>query len=150
MVQLKSRYDRQSVNQYILVSSRRGIRGVPSEGISIWHQEVYIKAIFLCYHWEGCFFKQVVFTNDKFKVSLRLTVRLCVDHPCGTCYQILFPVGMLLSEISGLVSVERPLWWEDGSVMLPRKCSQQTLPTSAICGRFPHTQNETGASWTLN
>jgi hypothetical protein len=39
------------------------------------------------------------------------------EHPCGTCDQILFPVGMLLSEICGLVSVGRPLWREDGSAI---------------------------------
>jgi hypothetical protein len=31
--------------------------------------------------------------------------------------QILLPVGMLLSETCGLVSVERPLWREDGSAI---------------------------------
>jgi hypothetical protein len=43
------------------------------------------------------------------EVTLRLTVgqSVCLDieHPCGTCDQILNPVGMLLSEICGLVSV---------------------------------------------
>jgi hypothetical protein len=34
---------------------------------------------------------------------------LGIEHPCGTCDQVLFPVGMLLSEICGLVSVGRPL-----------------------------------------
>jgi cytidine deaminase len=32
-----------------------------------------------------------------------------IEHPCGTCYQILLPVGMLLSEICSLVSMGRPL-----------------------------------------
>jgi hypothetical protein len=53
------------------------------------------------------------------KVTLWLTVSqsvwLGIEHPCGICDQILLPVGMLLSEICGLVSVGRPLWWEDGS-----------------------------------
>jgi hypothetical protein len=44
-----------------------------------------------------------------FKVTLQLTVRqsvcLGIEHPCGTCDQILLPIGMLLSEICGLVSV---------------------------------------------
>jgi hypothetical protein len=44
------------------------------------------------------------------------SVCLGIEHPCGTCDQILLPVGMLLSEICGLVSVGRPLWREDGSV----------------------------------
>jgi hypothetical protein len=37
------------------------------------------------------------------EVTLRLTVNqsvcLGIEHPCGTCDQILLPVGMLLSEI---------------------------------------------------
>jgi hypothetical protein len=35
----------------------------------------------------------------------------------GTCDQILLPVGILLSESCGLVSVGRPLWREDGSAI---------------------------------
>jgi hypothetical protein len=42
---------------------------------------------------------------------------LGIEHPCGTCDQILLPVGMLLSGIRGLVSVGRPLWREDGSAV---------------------------------
>jgi hypothetical protein len=45
------------------------------------------------------------------EVTLRLTVSqsvcLGIEHPCGTCDHILLPVGMLLSEICGLVSVGR-------------------------------------------
>jgi hypothetical protein len=59
----------------------------------------------------------------RFRVTLRLTVDqtvcLGIEHPCGTCDQILLPVGMLLSEICGLGSVGHPLWWEDG----PAICS---------------------------
>jgi hypothetical protein len=47
------------------------------------------------------------------EVTLRLTVWLGVEHPCGTCNQILLPVGMLLSESCGFVSVGR----EDGSAV---------------------------------
>jgi hypothetical protein len=43
------------------------------------------------------------FTTDSQSVCLG------IEHPCGTCDQILLPVGMLLSEICGLVSVGRPL-----------------------------------------
>jgi hypothetical protein len=47
------------------------------------------------------------------EVTLRLTVSqsvsLGIEHPCGTCDQILLPVGMLLSEICDLPSVGRPL-----------------------------------------
>jgi hypothetical protein len=35
----------------------------------------------------------------------------------GACDQILFPFGMLLSEICGLISARRPLWREDGSTI---------------------------------
>jgi hypothetical protein len=45
------------------------------------------------------------------------SVCLGIEHPCGTCDQILFPVGLLLSEICGLVSMGRPLWREDGSAI---------------------------------
>jgi hypothetical protein len=41
------------------------------------------------------------FTTDGQSVSLG------IEHPCGTCDQILLPVGMLLSEICCLVSVGR-------------------------------------------
>jgi hypothetical protein len=47
------------------------------------------------------------------EVSLRLTVSqsvcLGIEHPCGTCDQILLPAGVLLSEICGLISVRHPL-----------------------------------------
>jgi hypothetical protein len=43
------------------------------------------------------------------------SVCLGIEHPCGTCDQILLPVWMLLYEIWGLVSVRRPLWREDRS-----------------------------------
>jgi hypothetical protein len=42
---------------------------------------------------------------------------LGVEYPCGTCDQILLPVGMLLSEICSLVSVGCPLWREDMSAI---------------------------------
>jgi hypothetical protein len=51
------------------------------------------------------------------EATLRLTVSLGIEHPCGTCDQILFPVGMFLSEICGLVSIGRSLWREDGSAI---------------------------------
>jgi hypothetical protein len=55
------------------------------------------------------------------EVTLRLTVSqsvcLGIEHPFGACDQILLPVGMLLSEIWGLVSVGSPLWREDGSAI---------------------------------
>jgi hypothetical protein len=46
------------------------------------------------------------------EVTLRLTISqsvcLGIEYPCGISDQILFPVGMLLSEICGLVSIGRP------------------------------------------
>jgi hypothetical protein len=43
------------------------------------------------------------FTTDSQSVCLG------IEHPRGTCDQILLPVRMLLSEICGLVSIGRPL-----------------------------------------
>jgi hypothetical protein len=51
------------------------------------------------------------FTTDSQSVCLG------IEHPCGTCDQILLPVGMLLSEICCLVTVGRPLWREDESAI---------------------------------
>jgi hypothetical protein len=49
---------------------------------------------------------------SKVEVTLLLTVSqsvcLGIEHRCGTCDQILLPVGRLLSEICGLVSVGVP------------------------------------------
>jgi hypothetical protein len=47
------------------------------------------------------------FTTDSQSVSQ--SVCLGIEHLCGTCEQILLPVGMLLSKICGLVSIGRPL-----------------------------------------
>jgi hypothetical protein len=52
-----------------------------------------------------------------FSQSVSQSVCLGIEHPCGTCDQILLPVGMFLSEICCLVSVGRPLWREDGSAI---------------------------------
>jgi hypothetical protein len=43
------------------------------------------------------------FTTDSQSVCLG------IEYPGGNCDQLLFPVGMLLSEICGLVSIGRPL-----------------------------------------
>jgi hypothetical protein len=55
------------------------------------------------------------------QVTLRLTVSqsvcLGIEYPCGTCDQILLPLGVLVSEICGLISVRRPLWREDRSAI---------------------------------
>jgi hypothetical protein len=51
------------------------------------------------------------FTADGRSVSQSVSQSVClgIEHPSGTCNQILLPVGMLLSEICGLVSVGCPL-----------------------------------------
>jgi hypothetical protein len=61
-------------------------------------------------------------TSPKSKSNSKLlygwqSVCLGIEYPCGTCDQILFPVGMLLFEICGLVSMGHPLWREDGSAI---------------------------------
>jgi hypothetical protein len=76
------------------------------------------------------------------EATLRLTVSQSVclgnEHSCGTCDQILLPVGMLLSEICGLVSVGCPLWGEDGSAV----CSVITQ-----WSKSPRTRNHTLLSY---
>jgi hypothetical protein len=49
--------------------------------------------------------------------SVSQLVCLGIEHPCGTCDQILFPVWMLMSEICFLVSMGLPLWREGGSAI---------------------------------
>jgi hypothetical protein len=80
-----------------------------------------------------------VTVSNKVEVTLRLTVGqsvcLGIERPCGTRDQILLPVGMLLSEICGRMSVGRPLWREDGSASCsvitqwsePRRTHNRTL-----------------------
>jgi hypothetical protein len=58
----------------------------------------------------------LLFSQSHFTAVSR-SVSLGIEYPCETCDQILFPVGMLLSEICGLVSVWCPLWREDGSAI---------------------------------
>jgi hypothetical protein len=49
--------------------------------------------------------------NHDLEVEVEVTLRLrasqslClgIEHPCGTCEQILLPVGMLLPDICGLI-----------------------------------------------
>jgi hypothetical protein len=58
-------------------------------------------------------YKVICCGSYQIEVTLRLTVNqsvcLGIEHLCGTCDQILLPIGMLLSEIYGLVYVGRPL-----------------------------------------
>jgi hypothetical protein len=58
-------------------------------------------------HMSGLFGIQATRQLVEVEVTLRLIVSqsvcLGIDYPCGTYVQILFPIGMLLSEICGLV-----------------------------------------------
>jgi hypothetical protein len=45
---------------------------------------------------------------------------ILVPSPSGSCYQILLPVWMFLSESCCLVSMRRPFWREDGSAVCSR------------------------------
>jgi hypothetical protein len=66
--------------------------------------------------------------------SVSQSVYLGIEYPCGACDQILFPVGMLLYEICGLVSIGRPLWREDGSVLCSRSPSWSYFATDSQSG----------------
>jgi hypothetical protein len=56
------------------------------------------------------------FTTDGQSVSQSVSMSWCRTNS-GTCDQILLPVGRLLSKSCGLVSVGRPLWRQDESVV---------------------------------
>jgi hypothetical protein len=62
------------------------------------------------------FLQQFYWYRSRFTTDNQ-SVCLGIEHPCETCDQILFPVGMLLSEICGLVSIGRPIWREGGSAV---------------------------------
>jgi hypothetical protein len=55
----------------------------------------------------------ICYSKSILHVEVEVTLRLTVSQS----EQILFPVEMLLSEICGLVSMERLLWREDGSAI---------------------------------
>jgi hypothetical protein len=61
------------------------------------------------YHNSGHYQSFCVLVNVTLRLTVSQSVCLGIEHPYGTCDQILFPVGMLLSEICGIVSVGRPL-----------------------------------------
>jgi hypothetical protein len=70
----KSRYDRRPVNLYVLLPSPLGIKGVPSERISIRHQEGYIKNEIPLYHHseatcEACSATWNLCTNSEFDLG---------------------------------------------------------------------------------
>jgi hypothetical protein len=76
---------------------------------------------FDCFHLYATVWQRNVLEIVEVEGNLRLTVSqsvcLGIEYPCGTCDQILLPVGILLSEICGPVSMGRSLWQEDGSAI---------------------------------
>jgi hypothetical protein len=76
---------------------------------------------FVAYWYGYCIYIYIYIYIFEVEVTLRLTVSqsVCfrIECPSGTYDQILFPFGMLLYEICGIVSVGRPLWREDGSAI---------------------------------
>jgi hypothetical protein len=54
MSKSKSRYGRRPVNQYVLVPSPLGIKGVPSEKFEFDIRRWTLGRNFWCYRWEGC------------------------------------------------------------------------------------------------
>jgi hypothetical protein len=81
-----------------------------------------IKTIYVAmyFFFQGVFYSDFCLSKSKLLYdwrSVSQAVCLCIEHPCGTCNQILLPVGILLSAICGLVSDGRPLWREDGSAI---------------------------------
>jgi hypothetical protein len=84
---------------------------------------------------QSCFYGAPSLTTGRKEVeevTLWLTVSpsvcLGIEHPCGTCDQILVPVITSLSEICGLVSVGRPIWREDWSAV----CSAITQRSESL------------------
>jgi hypothetical protein len=86
--------------------------------------------IFICYYKKAVFSQTELMQNEinsKWTVQLKSNPKLLYDCQSvsmswcwahfGTCDQILLPVGRLLSESWGLVSVRRSLWREDGSAI---------------------------------
>jgi hypothetical protein len=53
-VKSKSCYDQRPVNQYVLVPSPLGIKGVPSEKFQFDIRKCTLRRNCWCYHWEGC------------------------------------------------------------------------------------------------
>jgi hypothetical protein len=86
MSKSKPRHDGRSVNQYVLLPSPLGVKEVPSERISIRHQEVYIKANVLCYHWEGCMWSMQC--NVEFGYQLSIYSGLIAAREFGNIYTV--------------------------------------------------------------
>jgi hypothetical protein len=104
--------------RFIYVISRRILIIIP---LVVWLTTTLYRLHVITIVIEITYISKFVFTLNLSRSSKLLynwqSVCLGVEHSCGTCDQILLPVGMFLSEICGLVSVGCPLWREDGSAI---------------------------------
>jgi hypothetical protein len=101
---------RRTRNHTLLSHLRLPQPGGPGSLIHIPQQQG--RPVILPGHWvlfKSPFTTVVVTLRLMVSQSVSRSVCLSIEHPCGTCDQILLPVVMLLSEICGLVSVGRPL-----------------------------------------
>jgi hypothetical protein len=142
----KSRYDRRPANQYVLVPSPLGIKGIPSEKFQFDIRRCTLRRNCWCYHWEGCMrnmqwnvefgYQLSIYSGTKenhgkswsgfeVEVTLRLTVEVKVTLRLTVSQYVLVSSTLvvlatryyLLSEIWGLVSIGRRLLREDGSAI---------------------------------
>jgi hypothetical protein len=115
---LRLLYDWRSVSQYVLVSST--LVGLAtryyflSECCCLKFAVLFLWGALSDERTDLSFVVQHVSGQSReVEVTLRLAVNqsicLGIEHPCATCDPILLPVGMLLSEICGLVAIGRPL-----------------------------------------
>jgi hypothetical protein len=105
-----------SISSSVVLTRPSGLRSRPTTSQKMWSPGDRTRDLWIC--------SQELWPLDHrgFRLKSKLlydwqSVCLGIEHPCGTCDQILFPVGMLLSEICGFVSMRRPLWREDGSAI---------------------------------
>jgi hypothetical protein len=95
----KSRYDQRPVNQYFLVPSPLDIKGVPSERIAILHQEMYIKANFICYHREGCMWTIEMFVSQQRAYMSQYLARHAQKCTCANaCVSVHMTIKLVLSK----------------------------------------------------
>jgi hypothetical protein len=74
----KSRYDRRPVNQYVLVPSPLGIKGVPSERFQFDIRKCTLRRNCWCYHWESCM--RSIQCNVEFGYQLSICSGTKEDH----------------------------------------------------------------------
>jgi hypothetical protein len=110
--QVRLLYDWRSVSQYVLVSST-------FLGLAI---KYYFLSECCCLKFAVLFLWGALFDDRRRRLlydwrSVSQWVCLGTEHPCGAYDHILLPVGRLLSEGCGILSVGRPLWREDESAV---------------------------------